>query len=342
MPCSLKDIALEANVSINTVSRALRGMPGVKHETRRRVQSIARRLGYRPNTAARLLVLKRSHSIGVLVPDLNVPFFAETTIAIQDCLQSSHYYAYIVNTHNDPDRLHEGMELLMEHRIEGLISITRITDKAAEMVDRHGLPHVSLIMSGGAMPPHFVGYDDYAGGRLAARHLVELGHRRIAYYTGHWERDLKPPRYAGFVDEIAASGVDLEVSRYPDTEQNTIRSGYEDSARLVRDILKGGVRAVMCNCDAVALGLMHRLNETGLRIPEDVSVIGYDDIEMAEFCIPPLTTVAQKAGRLGELGSKLMLQLLGEKLWQDARHQILLEPELKVRRSTAAPRKTPK
>lgn len=336
MPINLKDVAREVNLSINTVSRALRGLQGVSEARRQQIREVAERIGYRPNRAARRLVLQRSQSIGILVPSLNIPFFAEIDIAIQEMLQEKSYFLYTLNTRDDPAHTMECIELLVEHRIEGLLSIGLPPPQSAELLRSHNIPVVVMVMFQGDLPPHFVGYDDEAGGYQAARHLIGLGHTRIAYFTGKWESDHASLRRAGFsraVDETMGRVVSRVVF---DNYDNTIRSGYQSAGGIVDMIRKGEVSAVMCVCDAVAFGLMHMLNEQELRIPEDVSVIGYDNIEMAEFSIPPLTTISQDASRIGRFGSNLMLQMLesGED-WSKVRHQVLLEPSLVARQSTA-------
>lgn len=337
---TLKDIAREVNLSVNTVSRALRGFPGVSEQNRKRIEETARKLNYVPNGDARSLVLNRTNSIGLLVPNLRVPFFGEITIFIQQMLQEKGYFSYVLNTNEDNEQTYSCICSLIERKIEGVISIGAIPPSSLDALKTHRIPEVVLVVPGSSIPQHFVGYDDEIGGYMAARHLLDLGHRKIAYFTGQWDADLdRPsPRHRGFLKAFGDRGDSVEAMTLGDVFEDTIKAGYECSAGLVKRIAKREIDAVFCVCDAVALGLMHRLNEKGLIVPEDVSIIGYDNIEMTEFSIPPLTTISQDAERIARLGTSLLLQLLGSaEDWSSIRHQVFLEPILIIRKSTAPP-----
>ncbi len=333
---TLKDIANEVNLSVNTVSRALRGFPGVSEENRRRIQQLAKTYNYVPSRDARNLVLQSSQSIGVLVPDLRIPYLGEITSFLQQALQEKGYFSYVLTTSDNTEQSSKCAESLVERRVDGLISMTVLTPQTIEMLRYHRIPLLYLVVYGGELPLHFVGYDDEVGGCLAAKHLIDIGHKRIAYFTGNWETDsFRTPRCQGFLRAIRESNGAVQPLLFPHVYADTAKAGYACSREIVERIRSKEVQAVFCVCDAVALGLMHRLYEEKIRVPEDVSIIGYDNIEMAEFSTPPLTTIWQDAERIARLGTMLILQMLGsEEDWDKVRQQVFLEPTLILRKST--------
>jgi DNA-binding LacI/PurR family transcriptional regulator len=333
---TLKDIAKEVNLSVNTVSRALRGFPGVSEKNRRRIQQLAKTYNYVPSRDARSLVLQSSQSIGVLVPDLRVPYLGEITSFLQQALQEKGYFSYVLTTSGEVGQSSKCAESLVERRVDGLISMTVLTPQTLEMLRYHRIPVLFLVVYQEELPLHFVGYDDEAGGDLAASHLIEIGHKRIAYFTGNWEAEsFRTPRCQGFLRAIEESNGTVQPMLFPHVYADTAKAGYACSRDLVDRIRSKEVQAVFCVCDAVALGLMHRLYEERIRVPEDVSIMGYDNIEMAEFSTPPLTTVWQDAERIARLGAMLILQMLSsEEDWDRVRQQVFLEPTLILRKST--------
>lgn len=333
---TLKDIASEVNLSVNTVSRALRGFPGVSEKNRHRIQQLAKTYNYVPSRDARNLVLQSSQSIGVLVPDLRIPYLGEITSYLQQALQDKGYFSYVLTTSEEMGQKHKCAESLVERRVDGVISMTVLGSHTLDMLRDHRIPLLFLVVYHEELPLHFVGYDDEAGGHLAAKHLIDLGHKRIAYYTGNWEAEsFQTPRCRGFLKAIEGSNGAIQPLLFPHVYADTAKAGYSCSREIVERIRTKEVQAVFCVCDAVALGLMHRLYEEKIRVPEDVSIIGYDNIEMAEFSTPPLTTIWQDAERIARLGTMLIFQMLSsEEDWDKVRQQVFLEPTLILRKST--------
>lgn len=332
---TLKDIAKKADLSIKHVSRVLRNEPGISPETRKKVREIARQLGYRPNLTARSLVLKRSYSIGVLAPDFQVPFFAELISSLQGQLQSSGYFPYLLHTDWKESQANQLVELLLAKGIDGLITVGVLSSETKQLLKQHHVPLVYVAMG----PPeeiseiNIVAYDDVAGGQMAARYLLGIGHRRIAYYDVKGEKRHHSSRLDYFVEALR-SNPKASVEIYFSAKDLSSGEGYHGCGAIVKKIKQGEIDAVFCHCDSLAIGLMCRLHEEGVRVPEQVSVMGYDDLEVSRFLVPSLTTIAQPASNLGPHAGDLIVRLI-ESPTEDTRHHVILKPALVERKSTA-------
>lgn len=333
-PATLRDVARLAGVHPGTVSRALnpqtRGL--VNERTARRVLDAAQELGYRPNPIARGLRTNRSNTIGVLVPDLLNPLFAAVVRGIEDGLREAGYTPLIANTDNDADRERVAYEAMSARQVDGFIAATARRDHwlLADQV-RTGVKVVLVNrrVDSDALPA--VTGDDHEGVRLAVEHLARLGHRRIAHLAGSQTLYTGWSRHLGFLDAMEASGLEVDPDLVVFSDAFTEREGARCCGELLRSGL--GFTAIMAGNDLLALGCYDALEEHGLRCPEDVSVVGYNDMPFVDRFRPPLTTVRVPHYELGATAAGLMLeQLRGA----DAPpRQLLLAPELVVRGSTA-------
>jgi LacI family transcriptional regulator len=336
-PVTLRDVARVAEVHPGTVSRALndRTRALVNAETARRVIAAAEELGYRPNPIARGLKTNRSYTVGVLVPDLTNPLFPPIVRGIEDRLGAAGYTSLIASTDNDPARERLDVTALRARQVDGFISATARRDDAIvrEMVAAG--EHVVLV--NGATPGGSVASvttDDRAGARLAVDHLVGLGHRAIAHLGGPQSLATGHRRLEGFVAAMRGAGVPLD--------ERLIRCGAtfseEEGASACRELLEDGLAftAIVAGNDLMALGCYDVLRERGLRCPDDVSVVGFNDIRFADRFDPPLTTVRLPHHELGTTAAELLLERLED--GDAAPRHVTVEPELVVRGSTRAPR----
>jgi LacI family transcriptional regulator len=335
-PATLRDVARLAGVHPGTVSRALnpqtRGL--VNERTARRVLVAAEELGYRPNPIARGLRTNRSHTIGVLVPDLMNPLFAAVVRGIEDGLSGAGYTPLIANTDNDAERERVAYEAMSARQVDGFIAATAVRDHwlLEEQASRGAkLVLVNRRVDSDAIPA-VIG-DDHEGVRLAVEHLAGLGHRRIAHLGGSQALYTGWSRHRGFRDAMRSLKLGLDEDLIVFSDTFTEREG----ARCCGELLdrRRDFTAIVAGNDLLALGCYDALEERGLRCPDDVSVVGYNDMPFVDRFSPPLTTVRVPHYELGATAALLMLEQLQE---LDAPpRQLLLTPELVVRGSTAPP-----
>lgn len=326
---NIRDVAKAAGVSHQTVSRVINGHPSLRDSTRQRVLDAMEALQFRPNRAARSLVTSRSGMIGVLVT--NGTYFgpASTRAAIESAAADA---GYLVDTATlaslEEGAFREALERLVDHAVEGLIIL------APQETTLKQLEHFSITLpmvtvhSTSPADDHGLSVDQVAGARLATRHLLELGHRDIVHVAGPEGWVESKERIRGFRTEMTDWG--LDASRIA-TGDWTSDSGFRIGQEL---FAADPPTAVFSANDQMALGLMHACREQGLRIPEDVSLAGFDDIPDAAHFAPPLTTVRQD---FTELGRRCVAHLLAQLAVPVANAPRTVVPELIVRQSSAAP-----
>ncbi|HEX6468267.1 MAG TPA: LacI family DNA-binding transcriptional regulator [Streptosporangiaceae bacterium] len=335
---TLRDVAARAGVHPATASRALNPQTRslVNDETAARVRRAAAELGYRPNPIARSLKTSRSGSIGTVIPDLNNPLFPPIVRGIEDVLSEAGYSALIVNTDNDADREAAQVASLRTRQVEGLIFATaRLRHPLLEQLVRDGVAMVLVNRKVDTAPIPSVICDDASGVGAAMRHLVELGHRRIAHLAGPQSTSTGTVRLRAFREAVAEAGLVaddalVEVCDYWTEEQG---------AMAVRRLLDGGARftAILAGNDLLALGAYDALAERGLRCPDDVSVVGFNDIRFMDKLRPPLTSVRIPHYEIGAEAARVLLERLAN--GSSPAKSVLLPPALVVRQSTCPPRR---
>ena len=338
-PATLRDVARLAGVHPGTVSRALnpqtRGL--VNERTARRVLEAAEELGYRPNPIARGLRTNRSNTIGVLVPDLMNPLFAAVVRGIEDGLREGGYTPLIANTDNDADRERVAFEAMSARQVDGFIAATARRDHwllADELDPDAKVVLVNRRTDSDTLPA--VTGDDHQGIRLAVEHLAGLGHRRIAHLSGSQSLYTGWSRHRGFVDAIEALGLPLDPDLIVFSGAFTEREGARCCSQLLAR--RRDFTAIVAGNDLLALGCYDAFEQAGLRCPDDISVVGYNDMPFADRFTPPLTTVRVPHYELGATAAGLMLEQL--RATDVPPRQLLLEPELVVRGSTTEPVRT--
>lgn len=329
----MRDVARVAGVSVSTVANVLSRPSIVAPETRRRVQEAMTRVGYVRNGPARVLRGVPSAIVGSVLLDLANPFYAQVNRGIEDRLADQGCLVLVGSTDLDAEKERRLLGLLEEQAVRGMI-ITPIDPDLTRLqeLSRRGTPVVLVDHPRGQMDLCSVAVDDVLGGRLAAEHLLALGHRRIAYLSGSVNAVSVKQRRAGLFQALAAAGLDaaevlLDV-RMPIEPP-------ELPPRAIEQILGASPRptAVLCVNDTVALDVLRGLESAGVRVPADMSVVGYDDLQFAARLSPSLTTVAQPIYQLGYTAADLLLE---EALGDHTHRQILFQPSLVARGSTAA------
>jgi LacI family transcriptional regulator len=323
---TIKDVARRAGVAVGTVSNHLNGTAPVAARTALRVKRAILALGFRPHMGARSLRSRRTHIAGLVLPNISNPFFAEVARAIEHALWEQGVQTMLCDSSQDPERERVHLENLAGRRVDGILMISSGRTPSARL-DRMDVPVVHVDRGVEGRPS--VVTDNRLGGELAADHLLALGHRRIGVLAGEAHVSNVRERLAGFRAALARRGLSLREQDLVPGPQS-LELGHE-VARLLRR--SRPVTAVFATNDIVAVGAWRKLLELGVRVPGDLSLIGFDDIEMSRILLPPLTTVRQDKEALGRAAAALLLQLIGG--GRPRTERILVPPRLMVRGSTA-------
>ncbi|WP_307851347.1 LacI family DNA-binding transcriptional regulator [Nocardiopsis sp. MG754419] len=335
----ITEVARHAGVSPGTVSNVLNRPERVARETRERVESAIRELDYVRNSSGSSLRSGRSDCVGLLVLDVTNPYFTEVARGIEDEAVEAGLAVLLLNSAEQHSRQERNLRLLAGQRAAGAV-VMPIDDDLSDLrwLSKQGIPWVAL--DRGDVPVEegcSVSVDNEAGGLAAGRHLIGLGHERIAFLTGPFSIDQVHRRHQGLLQAVTEAGLD------PETALNLVhvpQLNPEQGEKAVDAVLAGGPRqrstAVFCANDQLALGFLKGLGRRGLHAPDDISVMGYDDIDVAALIHPGLTTVAQPKYRLGRTAMGLLREHLDT---PDHRHERrLFTPEIVLRGSTAAHR----
>lgn len=331
----MADVARIAGVSHQTVSRVLNGHPNVKAETRTRVEMAIDELGYLRNSSARALVTRRTSVIGVIAFDPTLYGPASTLGGIERAARAAGYFLSVVTlqtvTH---EAVREAMDYLAQQSVEGYIVIAPLRTVVEGLADLpYGRPVV--VVEGGQAPDIPVVCVDQPGGAyLATRHMIELGHRTVHHIAGPHDWLESEGRVAGWHRALEEAGAPVPEPLLGNWRP---REGYELGRRLADD---REVTAVFVANDQMALGALRALGEAGLRVPQEVSVVGFDDVPEAEFFTPPLTTVAQDFSEVGQRSIALLLSLLEESESPEATPKRDIVPARLVTRQSTAPPST--
>jgi LacI family transcriptional regulator len=335
MPVTIKDVARESGVNISTVSRALNNGYGVNDQTREHVMAVAARLHYRPNRIARGLVTGRSHSLGLIVSDIRNPFFAEVARGAEDAARAGNCDLVLCNSDLDADKQMQYVQSLQEKRIDGIMmnSVSMLSREQQAQLAASGVPIVLLNRSASNHTFSTVCADNESGGALAARYLLGLGHRKIAHLTGPRQHGNLSDRAQGFVRALQAA---------EHQEQPVVLRGkftFEGGAELARKLLDEhpDVTAIFAANDVMAFGVAHAAIDRGLRIPEDLSLVGFDNLQFSVIVHPPLTTIHQPKYEMGSAAVDVLLRLARDKGKQIPEHR-RLGVELIERQSCMEPR----
>ncbi|WP_051710009.1 LacI family DNA-binding transcriptional regulator [Streptomyces sp. NRRL S-350] len=328
----MADVAKLAGVSHQTVSRVLNGAPHVRSDTRERVLAAIRELDYRPNSAARALVTRRSQTLGVVSFDSTLYGPASMLDGIERAARTADYFVSVASLRSlDSRSMQEAVDRLRDQGVEGVVVIAPQISAVGALAKLSSSVPVVAVGSGSQSRMPMVSFDNRSGAEVATRHLLDLGHRTVHHLAGPAGWLESADRQDGWRRALEAGG-----ARVPQVESGdwSARSGYEVGRRIAHD---PEVTAVFCANDHMALGLIRALHEAGRAMPGEISVIGFDDIPEAAYFTPPLATVRQDFGELGRRALELLLEELAGVA--HTRDHVQLSPEMVLRRSAGPARR---
>ena len=332
MPIKLTEIAKAAGVSVPTASRALTNSTHpMNPETRERIIAVAQQMGYQPNLVARSLRTDRTNSIGLIVENILSPFIPPIIRGIQDCLRPAGYFSTIINSDWDPEVEVESIHALNNRKIDGIIFIETWQRSAKAIRAMTDKPFVFVHRVYYSESENSIRVDEAYGARLATGHLVQLGHQRIAYISGpaHW--DASKERLKGYQEELAAWNLPYELALVKEGDWE-VKGGYLAAQSLLGEAQRP--TAIFAANDLMALGAIYAIEEAGLKVPQDMAVVGYDDRNFAAIVRPALTTVTLPAEEMGEAAAHLLLNLINHEI--DQVESIGVRGKLIVRQSCGA------
>ena len=307
-PVSMAVVAARAGVSVATVSRVLNHQDGVTTKTTAKVNRAVDELGYRVNQLANSLRTAKSWLLLIMVPDLTNPFYIEIVRGIDRVARQHGYFVLLCDTGADPGRERSAFELLCTHRADGAICLDPDSIQQGLSRELNELPWVACCEFDPVLPVPYVGIDNQAAAAEAIRYLLSRGHRHIALIGADPAYLYARQREAGVRQALAEAGLTLAEEWNIRVTSFSFLAGAEAAQRLLACPQRP--TAIFAVADALAIGLMHRLQEVGLRVPDDIAIMGFDDIPMAAQFNPPLTTMAQPMDELGAEATRLLLQRL--------------------------------
>jgi LacI family transcriptional regulator len=333
MAVTMQDIARDVGVSVVTVSKVLRNKGEISVATRKRVLRRAKALNYQTNWIARSLVTRRTFTIGLLLPDFTHPFFAEIAKAVAETVRPHGYHVVISYFDEDPALERNEAESLLARQVDGLIMASAQSGaKAFADMQRRKVPFILIDRPIAGVQASFVGADNQAIGQLATAHLIEQGCTRIAHLRGPGI-GIATRRMQGYRSALAKAGLRFFPGYVVD-------AGYQDETghEAMRKLLckKPAPDGVFCYNDPVAIGAMRAISEAGLRVPEDIAVVGAGNVHYSDFLAVPLTTVDQGTFEIGKRAANLLLERIASKRALRPR-QVLIVPKLVMRQSTRRP-----
>jgi LacI family transcriptional regulator len=334
----LVDVALEAGVHPGTASRALNPATRdrVSPETSRRILRVAQRLGYVPNTIARGLRTSKSFVVAMVVPDITNPLFPPMVRAAEQVLSLAGYTLVLTDTDNDLATERRQVEQLRARGTDGFIIATaRWHDPLLEEIADYPVPAVLVNRNTASRRLPYVGGDDRTGIQLAVEHLANLGHQRVVHLGGPQDTSTGRDRASAFRQAVEGLGLDASASNVRACRSYTEAAGAEAARQLLESTRD--ITAIVCGNDLIALGALSVLAEAGVRCPDDMSVIGFNNMAMVDRLTPPLTTVRIPLQQIGELSARMLLAEIESGPQKEGAVQTLLGVQLAVRGTTAAP-----
>jgi len=341
MTITIKDIARKAGVSHATVSRALNNNPCIPEKTAVLIREIAAELGYLPSAAARGLKTRHSQALGVLVNRIDNPYFGEILQGIEETVKDAGYGIFVASSFMDRTQERNILQAFGEHRVDGvIIGSVPVNQESFKLLDSYGIPVVVINNQSIRNHKYTITHDDVYGARLVARHLIELGHRRIAYLGNVSAPRINRNRLRGLREELKNTGVELDPEDVTGQPGGEIENGIAGMRDLLQRHRK--ISAVFCFNDLLAIGALRVLSENGIRVPEEISVAGFDNIQYSAYTSPTLTTFDQPKRLIGAEAARMLMELISAPPSEDRKNLPFtksMRGELLVRQSTARVRK---
>lgn len=354
---TIRDVARQAGVSTATVSRVISGSVAARPQTRARVLAAAETLDYRPSAVARSLKLRTTRTLGLLVTDIQNPYYPEIVRAVEDAALERNLAVLLCNGADDPGREETYLELLVDRRVDGIIiASSGLQERHGAWLARRSVPVVLVNWAAPDLPLPAILGDNRAGGRLATEHLLSLGHRRIGHLSAPARNAAAAERLGGIGEALAGAG--LDPGSLVVVEGDGQVAGGERAALELLERMPD-ITGIVCYNDLTAIGAVRALRARGRQVPADVSIVGYDDIALSAWVDPPLTTIAQRTSEMGRWAVRRLGELIGRAdgaASGDGSRMgatgdgvsgslgpppVILPVELRVRASTAAPRESP-
>ncbi len=344
---TIRDVAELAGVSVATASRVLNdtGYP-VRTQLKQRVRDAAIQLNYSPNTVARSLRQDLYCDIGLIVPNITNPFYLQSIHGIEEVLRERRYQVILCNTMHNPQREADFIKQLYERQVKGVIlsSVDEFNSEVAQMYAGKGMKFVLLDQRLNSPEFMSINYDSRAGARIATEYLIQQGHRRIAFATTPIVRWTRKEMFKGYQDALLSSGLALDPTLVFEFKPKQAESYEGDELNIGRSIAENFIdngcpaSAIVCVNDMVAIGCIQRLMNRGVNVPQDVSIIGFDDIPIAGAYLPALTTIRYPAQEIGRLATIMLMDAIQSEMGKTAL-TMNLSPELIIRDTVAAPAK---
>jgi len=332
----IRTVASRARVSIATVSRTINHIPTVDPILAKRVWKAIEDLNYVPNTQARALVSGKSHTLGLIVSEITNPFFPELIQRFEECAVEHGYEILIASTNYDPKRMASCVRRMLERKVDGVAVMTfGIEEPLLDQLANKNIPIV-YVDSRSRQPPDMTLNVDYRHGIWqGVQHLAVLGHRKIAFISGPLKLHTAQLRHQAFLDSLREIGIPPNPSWLIQGD-HTLEGGLAGTEQLLKQT--DVPTAIMCSNDMTAIGVLHAVLDAGLRVPEDISVIGFDDVHIAQFTYPPLTTIRMSCRDLAQGAVSILCTEMASTPTAVAHHNLTIPTELIVRRTTALPR----
>ena len=339
MPVTIIDIAKKSNVSHSTVSRALNGSTLISQSTTERIRQIASEMGYFHSSAARSLKTNRTQALGVIVSNIDDPFFGEILQGIEEIAQNKGYSLFMAASQRDPEREQHIVQAMREHRVDGVIICSAsFSTSQSNQFSKYGIPIVVVNNQAAEDYRYSIYHDDVDGSRQVTRHIIELGHQRIAYLGNSSSGRTNIDRINGFERELSLAGLKIPSEYKYDVPGGGPDNGLEGAKYFLS--LNRRPTAIVCYNDMIATGVLKGLNAEHIRVPEEISVTGFDNIIFSAFTNPPLTTFDQPKRFIGSEAARLVLDLLNTPIHEDSPRQPIVQKikgNLLIRQSTASP-----
>ncbi|NPV87483.1 MAG: LacI family DNA-binding transcriptional regulator [Anaerolineae bacterium] len=340
---SIKDLAREAGVSYSTVSRALDPNPQVNQlissEVRLRIQELAQARGYSPNALAQSLQARRTNSIGLVITSVSDPFFVDVVAGVEEMARASGISVFLAMSNNDPEQEIKVIETFNRRRVDGIIvAASRVGTEYTNRLEQIRIPVVLINNQavGEYQNLYSVSIDDAYGARMAVTHLLALGHRRIGYIGVSNRPRSNERRFQSYYQTLSSAGIEIEPGWIAISEA-MISEDFNGDIQVGRhklpDLINARVTAIFCYCDTVAAGALIACRHMGITVPDQMSIVGFDDSILCQVLSPPLTTICQPKRQLGQIAMDMLLTLKAGGVVSNS----VIQPTLIVRGSTAPP-----